>query len=78
MALERRDLRVYFDADVYAALRELADEAGLKEGAYVESLVEPIIRKTVHDTMMRAERFRQAGIFRLSPVSPPGQCSSDD
>ncbi len=70
MALERADLRVYFDDDVYAALCELADMAGMKPAAYVESLVEPIVRQTVHETMMRAERFRRAGIFRLSPFPP--------
>jgi len=64
MAEARKDVKVYFDAEVHRALRAITDAKGIGLAEYIESIVAPHIREIVRDTMVLADEFRRAGISR--------------
>lgn len=68
MALERKDLRVYFDAEIHQALAALADIDGLEPGKLAELAVEEYVLRRVHAAKVVAERVDVAGLSRCRPV----------
>lgn len=73
MSLSRRDIKVFFDADVHADLKDCADIDGMTMADFIESIVVPVVRKRRHDVMKLAGRFRRRGILRDDPESPGDQ-----
>jgi hypothetical protein len=69
VAEPRKDVKVYLDAEVHAALKAICagKDVGLAE--YIESILTPHVRSIVADTMVLAEEFRRAGISRESTGS---------
>lgn len=67
MALERKDAKVYFDADIHADIKDLADVDGLTIADFIEAIVVPVVRKRRHDVMKLAGRFRRRGISQNDP-----------
>jgi len=67
MAAPRKDVKVYFDAEVHRALRAITDAKGVGLAEYIESIVAPHIRDIVRDTMVLADEFRRSGISGDGP-----------
>lgn len=68
MALERKDLRVYFDAEIHQALVALAEIDGVEPGKLAEMAVEEYVLRRVHAAKVVAERVDVAGLSRIRPV----------
>ena len=69
MALERKDVKVYLDADVHAALKIMAVHKDVGLAEYIEALVAPHVKSYVHDVMVLADEFKRSGIDRQAPES---------
>ena len=69
MSIDRKDLRVYFDPAVHAALLELANVDRLEPARLVEAVVQQYVVDRCHVAMMIANRVDVAGLNRLRPVS---------
>lgn len=70
MSLDRKDLRVYFSAEVHQALLALADVDRMEPAKLVEIVVEQYVVDRVHAAMVVAQRVDVAGLARIRPVSP--------
>lgn len=70
MALERKDLRLYLDAEVHAALLVLADVDRLEPAKLCEAIVEQYVLDRVHAATLIAHAPAVAGLSRLRPVDP--------
>lgn len=68
MALERKDLRVYFDPEIHQALAALAEIDGIEPGKLAEQAVEEYVLRRVHAAKVVAERVDVAGLSRIRPV----------
>lgn len=64
MTAPRKDVKVYLDDEVHAALRAIAQSKDMGLGEYIEGLVAPHVRALVHDTMVLAGQFLRSGIVR--------------
>jgi hypothetical protein len=64
MAEPRKDVKVYFDPDVHAALKAICASRDVGLAEYVESIVAPHVRGIVRDVMVLADEFRRSGISR--------------
>jgi hypothetical protein len=64
MSAPRKDVKVYLDDEVHAALRAIAQSKDMGLGEYIESIVAPHVKAVVHDVMVLADEFRRAGIAR--------------
>lgn len=69
MALDRKDVKVYLDPEVHAALKIICGHKDVGLGDYIESLVAPHIKAYVHDVTVMADEFRRSGISRDDPGS---------
>jgi len=70
MSEPRKDVRVFLDADVHAALKVIAASKDMGLGDYIEQMVAPHVRSVVHDVTVMAEQFQRSGISRNGPESP--------
>lgn len=70
MTEPRKDVKVYLDPDVHAALKAIAESKDVGLGEYIESIVAPHVRGVVRDVMVLAEQFRRSGIARDGKESP--------
>ncbi len=70
MSLDRKDLRVYLDPDIHAALSVLAGVDGLEIAKLCEQVVERYVLDRVHAATVIAQSPGVAGLTRLRPVSP--------
>jgi hypothetical protein len=64
MGAPRKDIKVYVDAHIHAALLAIAGRRGMTLGEYVEALVVPKVEEVIHDVTVLAAEFRRAGISR--------------
>lgn len=64
MSEPRKDVKVYFDHDVHAAIKAICDRKGLGLGEYIESLVVPHVKTVVHDVIVLHAEFLRSGIVR--------------
>lgn len=69
MSLDRKDLRVYFDPTVHAALLRLADAARIEPSKLAEQIVEQYVVSEVHRAILIASDPDVAGLVRIRPVS---------
>lgn len=67
MSEPRRDVRVFLDADVHAALKVIAASKDMGLGDYIEKMLVPHVRSVVHDVTVMADQFRRSGISRSVP-----------
>ena len=70
MAAPRKDVKVYFDAEMHAAIRAICDRKGLGLGEYIESLVVPHVNSFVEDVTVLHAEFLRSGIVRDGKESP--------
>ena len=70
MTVPRKDIKVYFDDEVHAALKAIAASKDVGLGDYIESIVAPHVRAVVHDVMVLADEFLRSGIARNGQESP--------
>lgn len=70
MAIERKDVKVYLDAEVHAALKVICSHKDIGLAEYIESLVAPHVKSVVHDVTVMADEFRRSGISRKDPGLP--------
>lgn len=77
MSLARKDVKVYFDPDIHAGIKALADHDETSMQDYIEQLVAPLVHKRIHETIALAERFRRAGIVRDDRESSADQSPTD-
>jgi hypothetical protein len=69
MSLDRKDLRVYFDPAVHAALVVVAEVDGLEPARLIEREIERYVLDRVHSATVIAARADVAGLSRIRPVS---------
>lgn len=64
MSEPRKDIKVYLDADIHAALKVICAKKDIGLGEYIESLVAPHVRSYVSDVTVMADEFRRQGIAK--------------
>lgn len=69
MSLERKDLRIYLDADMHAGLAILADQDRIEMRELAEQVVREYVLDRVHDAIVIAEKAERAGLVRMKAVS---------
>ena len=69
MSLERKDLRIYLDADMHAGLAILADQDRIEMRELAEKVVREYVLDRVHDAIVIAEKAERAGLVRMKAVS---------
>lgn len=69
MSLERKDLRIYLDADMHAGLAILADQDRIEMRELAEKIVREYVLDRVHDAIVIAEKAERAGLVRMKAVS---------
>jgi len=67
MAEPRKDVKVYLDPEVHAALKAICAQKDVGLAEYIESIVAPHVRGLVRDVMLLADEFRRSGISRDGP-----------
>ena len=58
MSIPRKDVRVYLDWDMHAALRVITDHKGVEMAAWCESLIAAEIQRIAHDSIVVAEGLK--------------------
>jgi hypothetical protein len=69
MSLPRKDLRVYLDPEVHAALLALAEVDGVEPAKLAEVVLQKYAIEHVQKCMLIAQRVDVAGLTRSRPVS---------
>lgn len=69
MSLERKDLRIYLDADMHAGLAILADQDRVEIRELAERVVRDYVLDRVHAAIVIAEKAERAGLVRMKAVS---------
>lgn len=62
MSLERKDVRAKLDADAHAALDEICEQLGTTHADWIESVIAPVLRQKIRETLELAQRFQRRGI----------------
>lgn len=70
MTAPRKDVKVYLDEEVHAALKAICNARDCGLGEFIERLVVREVQQQVHDVMLLADEFRRAGIVRNHQESP--------
>lgn len=65
MSLPRKDLHVYLDADIAAALKVIADLEGEAATAWVEKVITDVIKKRVHSARLVMDAVSAIGETRI-------------
>lgn len=73
MALERKDVRAYLDADQHAALTAYCNVKGITVADWIESVISPVLTEIVRDNSQLHEAFRRAGILPRDPDGGGGR-----
>lgn len=69
MAEARKDVKVYLDPEVHAALKIICGHKDVGLADYIEQLIAPHVKSVVHDVTVMADEFRRSGISRDDPGS---------
>ena len=64
MSEPRKDVKVYLDPEVHAALKIICAQKDIGLGEYIEAIVAPHVESFVHDVTLMADEFRRSGISR--------------
>jgi hypothetical protein len=70
MTAPRKDVKIYLDDEVHAALKAICASKDVGLGEYIEQIIRPHVRSVVHDVMVLAAEFQRSGIARDSQESP--------
>lgn len=70
MSEPRKDVKVYLDPAVHAALKVICSHKDIGLADYIEALVKPHVLSVVHDVTVMADEFRRSGISRNDQESP--------
>lgn len=62
MSLERKDVRAKLDPELHSALDEICEQLGTTHADWIESVIAPVLRQKVDDTLELANRFLRRGI----------------
>ena len=62
MSLERKDVRAKLDPELHSALDEICEQQGTTHADWIESVIAPVLRKRIMETLELAERFQRRGI----------------
>ena len=69
MSIERKDLRIYLDADVHAGLQILSDADRIEMRDLAERVVREYVMDRLHVAIVLAEKAERAGLVRMKAVS---------
>lgn len=64
MALPRKDCRVYFDDEIYQALKAVVTVEGSEPAAWIESVIADIVRKRVLQANLMVSSLQESGALR--------------
>lgn len=67
MSLDRKDVKVYFDHALHAAIKVICSQRDTTMAEFIEALVVREVHAVVHDVTMLADEFRRTGIVRDLP-----------
>ena len=73
MSLERKDVRSKLDPELHAALDAICNEKGVTQADWIESVIAPVLREKVAETMRLADEFRRRGIVGNDRDSQAGR-----
>lgn len=76
MSLERKDVRLYLDAEVHEALAVLADLGRQEIKELAEQIITAEVIRRVHAATVVAEKTARLGIVRSAP-EPAGKSRYD-
>lgn len=62
MSLERKDVRAKLDPELHSALDEICAQLGTTHADWIESIIAPVLRRKIMETIELAERFQRRGI----------------
>lgn len=63
MSLERKDVRAKLDPELHGALNVICERDGLTQADWIESVIAPLLRKEIQDTVKTYDAFLRAGII---------------
>jgi hypothetical protein len=61
MSLPRKDLRPYFDHDVHAAIKAIAESEGVEPGAWIEQVIVGVVKKRVGQASLVINALNESG-----------------
>jgi hypothetical protein len=61
MSLPRKDLRPYFDHDIHAAIKAIADSEGVEPGAWIEQVIVGVVKKRVGQASLVINALNESG-----------------
>jgi len=61
MSLERKDVRLKLDHDIHAAAKAIAETEGMEIAEWVETVINGVIKKRVHQANLVVDRLRESG-----------------
>lgn len=62
MSLDRKDARLKLDPELHDALDEICSQLGTTHADWLESIVAPVLRQKIMETIELAQRFQRRGI----------------
>lgn len=75
MSLERKDVRLYLDAEIHEALTVLADVERVELKEFAEALIRAEVLRRVHEASVIAAKTARLGLSRHEPERG-GKCRS--
>jgi hypothetical protein len=61
MALPRKDLRPYFDHDIHAAIKAVAEVEGMEPAAWIEQVIVGVVTKRVSQASLVITALEESG-----------------
>ena len=61
MSLSRKDLRPYFDHDIHAAIKAVAESEGIEPSAWIEQVIVGVVTKRVTQASLVINSLEQGG-----------------
>lgn len=70
MALPRKDIRVYFDADFYEGVKAIVQVEGIEPAAWIEAVICDIVRKRAMQANLIVSQLQESGSLRTITDRP--------
>lgn len=72
MSLRRKEIKAYFDHDIHDAIKHIAEAEGYGDAlaAWVETVVEAIVRKRVHAASLVISGLKESGALQAFTDEP--------
>jgi hypothetical protein len=61
MSLPRKDLRPYFDHDIHAAIKAVAESEGLEPSAWIEQVIVGVVKRRVGQASLVIAQLEESG-----------------